>query len=64
MAQQEIATWEENYYKEVYAETLTNLEARRAAEPEFSFSKLQSLMDTLYARQGDNWIGRGMIHAI
>ncbi|KAH3756576.1 hypothetical protein Pelo_11604 [Pelomyxa schiedti] len=56
--------WEENFYNEVYTETIENLDVRRRTDELFTKPALRHLLDSLYARQGNNYEGRGSVQDI
>jgi len=53
--------WEEKYREQVIAETTKYLDECRRVDPNFNLALCEHMLDTLYANQGDSWIGKGYL---
>lgn len=49
--------WEDEKHEEIFNRIYANLERRRADDPEFTVSTLESILRGLYNQEGNNWEG-------
>jgi hypothetical protein len=54
-----IRDWEERKYREVFDQTVSQLETRRLTDPTFTCQEAQGLLEAAYVDQGNDYIGRG-----
>jgi len=53
--------WEEKYREQIIEETNKYLDECRRVDPNFNLALCEHMLDTLYANQGDSWIGKGYL---
>jgi len=53
--------WEEKYREQIINETTKYLDECRRVDPHFDLALCEHMLDTLYANQGDSWIGKGYL---
>jgi len=53
--------WEEKYREQIINETTKYLDECRRVDPKFDLALCEHMLDTLYANQGDSWIGKGYL---
>jgi len=53
--------WEEQYREQIINETTKYLDECRRLDPNFNLELCEHMLDTLYANQGDSWIGKGYL---
>lgn len=49
-------------YEETFEATCAFLEERQRTDPTFTIDDIKDFLKDAYTRQGDNWIGRGLLH--
>jgi len=53
--------WEDKYRAQVIEETTKQLDDMRKLDSGFNLALCEHMLDTLYANQGDSWIGKGYL---
>ena len=53
--------WRDAKYEETYGQELLGLERRREHDPAFTIEDLEALLRHLYAMDGADWVGRGLL---
>jgi len=56
----DIHTWEEDRYNSVFESTCNTLERRLQHEQDFTVEQVESMLQALYIREGNDWTGRGI----
>ena len=51
--------WEEEYRQNIITQTFKYLDECRRLDPHFNLAMCEGMLDTLYANQGDNYVGKG-----
>lgn len=53
--------WEDKYRETIIAQTTKYLDDCRRLDPNFNLPLCEHMLETLYANQGDSWIGKGYL---
>ncbi len=48
-------------YEDTFEAMVAYLQKRRRTDPDFTIDEIAGFLEDAYARQGDNWIGRGVL---
>jgi hypothetical protein len=54
----------EKKYNEVFEAMYRYLEQRRRDDPAFNIARLEDMLNAAYFRQGDDWLGKGVLYEI
>ena len=49
-------------YEDTFESMVAYLQKRRRTDPDFTIADVAGFLEDAYARQGDNWIGRGLLN--
>ncbi|HQO02425.1 MAG TPA: hypothetical protein PLI62_09165 [Spirochaetota bacterium] len=56
----DLQAWEDDKYNSIFEATCKTLESRWEKEPGFNIEQLESILKSLYVREGNDWTGRGI----
>jgi len=56
--------WQDEKYHQVLEETLAHVAQRRRADPTFTRTSLERLLQTQYVNYDNDWVGRGSVQDI
>ena len=54
----------EKKYNEVFEAMYRYVEQRRRDDPAFNITRLEDMLNAAYFRQGDDWLGKGVLYEI
>jgi hypothetical protein len=56
--------WQERRYREVFEEVCRFVEYQQLTNPDFTIEQLEQLLEKACIREGNDWVGRGMVSHI
>ena len=56
--------WNEQNYDETFEKACIYVDNRRKTDKDFSIKTLEDMLETMYVRRGNDWVGKGPLKNI
>ncbi len=58
------SSWEKQNYEKIFESTCVYVDERRKKERDFNIEKLEKMLEMVYVRKGNDWVGKGPVKNI